>query len=186
MKTKDNQQERSLNEQKDHSWLTQIKSKTEWIWFIVGFADGEGSINISVKKRNDYKCGWKITPVFSITQKERAILARVKQFFGCGTLRDRKDGVFYYEVENRAMLKSRIIPFFQTYPFKTEKKLQSFQYFVRIVKLLDDPNWDSYENLSKILDWREKIVVKRPRKYSKEEILAQMKSSETTCQTLNK
>lgn len=185
MKLRDNQQERSFAQQKDLIWLNKIKSKTDWIWFIVGFSDGEGSINVSFKKRLDYKCGWKIVPVFNISQKEKAILARIKQFFGCGTLRDRKDGVYYYEVENQIMLKSRIIPFFEKYPFKTEKKLLSFQYFVKILKILEMPNWDSYENLVTILDYRDKMIVKRPKKYSNDYILKQMKSSETICQKLD-
>lgn len=183
MKNRDNQQER-LNDQ-DENWLQKIKTKPDWIWYIVGFCDGEGSLNVSFRPRQDYKCGWKITPVFNVSQKEKTILARLKSFFECGTLRDRKDGVWYYEVSNQQMLRSRILPFFQIYQFRTEKKLRDFQAFINICKILDEPDWDSIPHVQQILENREKMMVLRKRKYSSEFILKTIKSSETTCQTLS-
>ena len=34
--------------------------------YLAGFADGEGSFNISFRPRNDYKMPWKISPCFNI------------------------------------------------------------------------------------------------------------------------
>jgi intein-encoded DNA endonuclease-like protein len=56
-------------------------------FYIAGFTDGEGSFNVSFRKREDYLLGWKITPVFNISQKEKSILALVKHHLECGTLR---------------------------------------------------------------------------------------------------
>lgn len=183
MKRRDNQQERLY---RDEQWFKEIKSKQDWIWYIVGFCDGEGSLNVSFKKREDYKCGWKITPVFNITQKEESILARIKQFFGCGTLRDRKDGVWYYEVENQVMLRTRILPFFQMYSFRTQKKLSNLTSFIQICDILDDSNWATKANITRILEIRENMHVLKKRKYTQEFILSNIKSSETICQTPEK
>jgi intein-encoded DNA endonuclease-like protein len=68
--------------------------------YIAGFTDGEGSFNVSIKKRLDYKESWKLTASFNISQKDRVILAWIKLILGCGTLRERNDGVVYYEVTN--------------------------------------------------------------------------------------
>jgi hypothetical protein len=64
-------------------WLRQIKPDVGN--YIAGFTDGEGSFNISVKKRNDYKDQWKLTASFNISQKDRVILALIKNELGCGT-----------------------------------------------------------------------------------------------------
>lgn len=56
-------------------------------YYISGFVDGEGSFNVSFRKRDDFLIGWKITPVFNISQDEREILAWIKHILKCGTLR---------------------------------------------------------------------------------------------------
>lgn len=70
----------------------------EKIYYIVGFADGEGSFNLSWRRRDDFLIGWKLAPVFNISQKDRTILAQIKDHLKCGTIRFRKDGVWAYSV----------------------------------------------------------------------------------------
>ena len=67
-------------------------------YYIAGFTDGEGSFNVSFRPRNDYKLPWKVSLSFNISQKDRSILELFKNYLQCGTLRNRKDGVVYYEV----------------------------------------------------------------------------------------
>jgi hypothetical protein len=38
--------------------------------YLAGFADGEGSFNVSFRKRNDYRLPWKISLCFNISQSE--------------------------------------------------------------------------------------------------------------------
>lgn len=105
--------------------------------YIAGFADGEGSFHISFRRRDDYLLGWKITPTFNISQKERDILALIQGHMGCGTVRFRKDGVWAYEVSDQRMVRTRIVPFFQTYPFLSTKKRADFARFERVLAILD-------------------------------------------------
>lgn len=59
--------------------VTRIKQiNIKKAWYIVGFADGEGSFNLSWRKRDDYLIGWKVSPVFNISQKEKTILSIIK------------------------------------------------------------------------------------------------------------
>ena len=98
--------------------------------YIVGFVDGEGSFNISFIKRSDYKYNIKISPSFNISQKDKKILEWIRVVFNCGTIRDRGDGVFYYEVQDIQSLKEVIIPFFNKYHLyerRNTRHLKSFQ-----------------------------------------------------------
>jgi hypothetical protein len=140
-------------------------------FYIVGFADGEGSFNISFRKRDDYLLGWKITPVFNISQKEKPILALIKQHLECGTLRFRKDGVWVYEVENKKTLRSHIVPFFRKYPFLSQKKKKDFLRFQKILAILDQSKSTTLVNLKSILQLLEEIESKHARKYRDSEIL---------------
>lgn len=80
--------------------------------------------------RGDFLLGWKITPVFNISQKEREILAIIKNILNCGTIRARNDGVWVYEVETRNAILYNIIPFFEQFPFLFTKKKKDFLRFM--------------------------------------------------------
>ena len=81
-------------------------------YYIAGFTDGEGSFNVSFRKRDDFLIGWKITPVFNISQDEQAILIWIQKILNCGTIRFRKDGVWVFEVENKnALLRKALFHF---------------------------------------------------------------------------
>ena len=59
----DNQQERLLS----------ILSLSELSSYLTGFADGEGSFNISFRKRRDYRLSWKVSACFNISQRENTL-----------------------------------------------------------------------------------------------------------------
>jgi LAGLIDADG endonuclease len=140
-------------------------------YYIAGFADGEGSFNTSFRQRSDYLLGWKITPVFNISQKERTILALIKRHLKCGTIRYRKDGVWAYEVETRAALRDTIIPFFNTFRFLSEKKKADFQRFQRILAILDKHRSTTYADLERILVLLDDVECKAAHIYSRHQIL---------------
>ncbi len=61
-------------------------------WYIAGFADGEGSFNVSFRPRGDYEMPWKVSLCFNVSQRDRVILALLKKHLACGTMRQRSDG----------------------------------------------------------------------------------------------
>jgi intein-encoded DNA endonuclease-like protein len=140
-------------------------------YYIVGFSDGEGSFNTSFRKRDDFLLGWKITPVFNISQKEKDILAIIKNHLSCGTLRPRKDGVWVFEVENKTAIKNTIIPFFKKYSFLSTKKKKDFYRFLKIVEILDCHKSTTFNDLQQILNLLDEIESKASRKYTNQEIL---------------
>ncbi len=136
--------------------------------YIAGFTDGEGSFIVSIKKRKDYKNKWKITASFNIAQKDKVILALFKKKLGCGHLRERKDGVIYYEVHNLIALQEKIIPFFKKFGFLSSKKKNDFKFFQQIVEKIANGEHLNPQGFREIVELREKLNVGigRKRRYT--------------------
>ena len=141
--------------------------------YLAGFADGEGSFNVSFRKRKDYAMPWKVSLCFNVSQKDKVILALFKRYLGCGTLRGRDDGVWYFEVNNFNAIEENVIPFFDRFRFLSAKKKRDFSKFRQMAKIIREGNHLSNEGIQSILDIRKDMndgAVGR-RKYSDEEIL---------------
>jgi len=149
-------------------------------YYLAGFTDGEGSFNISFRRRQDYKIPWKISLCFNISQKDKVILALFKQHLGCGTLRSRPDGVWYYEVNNFTAIKENVIPFFKRFSFLSAKKKRDFAKFCQAVEMIEKGKHLHKEGIQEILELRREMNDGGKRKFSEAEILlALQKSSET-------
>ena len=152
--------------------------------YLAGFADGEGSFNISFRKRKDYALPWKVSACFNVSQKEKPILELFQLHLGCGTPRSRPDGIWYYEVNTLTDIEQRVIPFFQAFPFLSQKKQRDFAIFCTIIEMLRARRHLSKEGIAEILLLRRSMNDGGKRKYSEEEILiAYKESSETIRQT---
>ena len=167
--------------QNHNEWLQQISVDVGN--YISGFVDGEGSFNISLRRRDDHRLKWDVDPSFNVSQKDRVILAWHKKVFGCGTLRSRPDGVVYYEVRNLGMLAERVIPFFERFQFRSATKKRNFAIFKRIISILRTGPL-TQEILERVVRLRETLNEGRgrKRKYEEHHVLSG-KSSETLRQT---
>ena len=153
-------------------------------YYLAGFTDGEGSFNVSFRPRPDYRIPWKISLCFNISQKEKVILALFKRYLGCGTMRMRSDGVWYYEVNNFNAIWEKVIPFFKKYRFLSAKKKRDFYKFCQIAKIIHQGEHLTIEGIKRILKIRDRMNEGGKRKYSDEEIIAKLgESSETIRQT---
>lgn len=142
-------------------------------YYLAGFADGEGSFNVSFRKRKDYAMPWKVSLCFNVSQKDKVILALFKRHLGCGTLRGRKDGVWYFEVNNFNAIEENVIPFFDRFGFLSAKKKRDFSKFRQMARIIREGNHLSKQGIQSLLDIRKDMNdggVGR-RKYSDEEIL---------------
>jgi len=140
-------------------------------YYFAGFVDGEGSFNISFRKRNDYKNMWKVSLCFNISQKDSVILSLFKKYLRCGTMRQRKDGIWYYEVNNINAIWENVIPFFNHFGFLSAKKKNDFSKFKRIALMVKEGKHLTEEGIKEILKIREKMNDGGKRKYSDEEIV---------------
>ena len=155
-------------------------------YYLAGFADGEGSFNVSFRPRKDYKAPWKISLCFNISQKDEVILALFKRHIGCGTMRQRRDGVWYYEVNNLNAIRSNVIPFFKKFNFLSAKKKRDFSKFCQLAELLRNNAQFTQGGIARILEIRKDMNDGGKRKYGDKDILCRIaESSETIRQTLD-
>ena len=159
--------------------------KPEHGYYVAGFVDGEGSFNVSLKKRKDYVGQWKLTASFNVSQRDRVILAFIKKIMRCGSLRERRDGVVYYEVTTITSLYENVIPFFERFGFLSARKKRNFSLFKAIVEKMYRKEHCTDSGMNEILKLHEKLNegTGRKRKYTLQKYNQTKKSSETTRKT---
>ena len=154
--------------------------------YLAGFADGEGSFNVSFRPRDDYKIPWKISLCFNVSQREKVILSLFKRCLECGTMRQRRDGVWYFEVNNLNAICDNVIPFFKKFRFLSQKKKRDFSKFCKLAEMLKNGMHLSKKGIEEILAVRSDMNDGGKRKYHDKEILSKIKeSSETIRQNLD-
>lgn len=166
----DNQQERPSKsmQETENAWLKNVLPSHGW--YLAGFADGEGSFNVSLRRREDHTMQWQVVLTFNVSQKEEYILAMFKKILGCGRLQKRPDGVCYYVVSNPRSISERVIPFFDCFPFWSQKKRRDFPIFKEIVRLVMEKQHLTSDGLKKIIHLREGLNEGRGRKRKYTEI----------------
>jgi len=96
--------------------------------YVVGLVDGEGSFTIYIRDPKSVKSIERrvtVEPKFyvKLIEKDKQVLVRLKQFFGCGSIYFQKDTranhqhCYRYEVYNRKDILSVIIPFLRRINF---------------------------------------------------------------------
>ena len=145
-------------------------------YYLAGFADGEGSFNVSFRPRNDYKLPWKVSLCFNISQRDPVILAQFKRHLQCGTMRQRRDGVWYYEVNNLVPILENVIPFFERFGFLSAKKKRDFAKFKQLAELIREGRHLTREGVEQVLEIRREMNDGGKRRYSEEEILGRFEN----------
>jgi hypothetical protein len=122
-----------LEEPSETSRSISTSSRLEAQW-VVGFVDGEGCFYIGVNIQPEMKTGYQVLPEFTVVQHERDVqlLYALKQFFGCGVVRQNHGDRMAYRVRGVDHLQERVIPFFEKHPLKTKKHLD----FIKFRKVL--------------------------------------------------
>jgi hypothetical protein len=155
-------------------------------YYFAGFVDGEGSFNLSFRKRSDYKLPWKVSLCLNVSQKDRSILALLKTHLQCGTIRYKSDNVWFFEVNNLSAIRENVIPFFDHFRFLSAKKKRDFAIFKRMALLMGQGAHLRKEGIVELLKLRRKMNDGGKRKYDDQAILVAFgakESSETIRQT---
>lgn len=155
-------------------------------YYLAGFADGEGSFTIAFRPRSDDRQPWKISLCFNVSQKDKVILALFKRHLQCGTLRQREDGIWYYEVNNLTAILENVIPFFEKFRFLSAGKKRDFAKFCQVARMITQGKHLTPEGVKEILEIRREMNDGGTRRYDDAEILRRFQpeeSSETVRQT---
>jgi hypothetical protein len=156
-------------------WLNNIKPEIGH--YLAGFADGEGSFNVSLRKRDDHTMGWQVVLTFNVSQKESYILSQFKKILGCGRLVTRKkDGLFMFVIDNPLSIQQKVIPFFKRFQFLSHNKIKNFSIFCQITDLVFRKQHLNQDGLKQILVLREKLNfgIGRKRKYHMRDVLSSL------------
>ena len=136
--------------------------------YIVGVVDGEGSFTVYVRdssKTLNPKRRVIVEPKFYIKliEKDRKILERIKDFFGCGSIYFQKDNrknhqhCYRYEVYNRNDLITIVIPFFSKNILQFASKKHDFKIFCEMMKIIAIGDHLSDKGIKKLLELKSKM-----------------------------
>ena len=147
-------------------WLSAIPTSVGW--YLAGFADGEGSFNLSLRKRNDHKIEWQACATFNVAQRDITNLLMFKKYLECGRIQKRIDGVNYFVVTNYECLLHRVLPFFEKFEMQSLSKKHNFMLFKEAVQIMNQQAHLNAKGLRSFVEIREQINEGhgRTRKYS--------------------
>ena len=169
----DNQQERPSSS----SWLDQIPCDLgNWV---AGFVDGEGSFNVPIRRERDRGLPWRVSLSFNVSQIGRELPELLRTVFGVGTVRDRGDGVHYFEVTRPRDLFERVFPFFEQFPLRSPKE-GDLAIFRKIAELVLSGRHLSTEGIDDILNLRSPMNRGGKRRYDEKYILAVLRDWESS------
>lgn len=159
-----------------------LNQKEQLGFFLAGFVEGEGSFNVSLRKKSDYKVGWQVVMSFNVSQKDSTVLKLLQEELKCGIIKVRtSDNLFSFDVTNPQDIIHKIIPYFRKYPIISSSKQKNFTIFCEIADLMNIGEHRTQIGLRKILELREKINEGkgRTRKYGINDVFLIKESSET-------
>lgn len=123
-------------------------------YYVTGLIEGEGSFYVGILPRKLGEVDWEVRPSFSISQswRNRGIIFRLKEFFGCGFIRpSKKDNTIKYEVRSLKELREKILPHFEKYPLEGEKK-KDFEIFKEILEMMEKKEHLKKDGLLRIIE----------------------------------
>ena len=163
-------------------------NQEQLIYYLTGFADGEGCFCIAVKKQKSAKVRWVLDPIFHVTQhaKSKDILYQFQKLLNCGTIIKKygQKDTMQFVVQSRRELVDKVIPFFKKYKLITKNK--DFEIFAEAVESLDQHKHADKKEFIRLL---KKVFTMngegKQRRYKIEDILESLGSPETIRQTQN-
>jgi len=168
-----NQQERPDSS----GWMDRVpRDLGNWV---AGFVDGEGSFNVPIRRAQDRGVPWRIGLSFNVSQVGQAAPQLLQGVFGCGTVRGRRDGVFYFEVTTPAALEEAVFPFFDEFPLRTPK-VGDLAIFRRITSLVRSGRHLTIAGFEEILALRAPMNRGGKRRRCDEELIATLRSWESS------
>lgn len=165
-----------------------VMNNEQLIYYLTGFADGEGCFCIALKNQKSARVRWVLDPVFHVTQlaKNKEILYEFQKLLNCGRVIKKygQESTMQFIVQSRKELIDKVIPFFKKYKLITKNK--DFEIFAEIVEALNEHKHADKEEFKKLL---KKVFTMngegKQRRYKFEDVIKSLGSSETTRQTQN-
>lgn len=108
-----------------------------YLYFLGGFVEGEGSNSVSISVNKNFKFGVNLQPVFNVSQHKNGlkILYSFKELFGSGSVVEKsgEPDIWVFTIKGYKQIIEKIIPFLKTYvqPFSCKK--EEYNIFLNLV-----------------------------------------------------
>jgi len=109
--------------------------------YIVGLVDGEGTFHVRINTHKRRRAKIELKFAVKLRHQDKAVLDALHESFGCGNVyiqRDKRHNhtlCYRYEVQRKADIIEKVIPFFTMYAPLTASKKRDFALFKAIVEL---------------------------------------------------
>lgn len=163
-----------------------VMNREQLIYYLTGFADGEGCFCVALKNQKSAKVKWVLDPVFHVTQNadHKEILYKFQKLLNCGIVIKKygQEQTMQFVVQSRRELIDKVVPFFKKYKLITKNK--DFEIFAEVVEALEQHKHADKEEFKKLL--RKVFTMNgggKQRRYKFEDVMKSLESSETIRQT---
>ena len=136
------------------------------LYWIAGFASGEGCFLVSISKSNSNQKGQIIQLTFKISQhcRDKNLLEMIAKYMKCGSVYSHSENASVFKVGKFVDINNLIIPIFKAHSIQGFKQFD-FQDFCEIATLIGEGKHLSPEGYSKIKLIKDRMNTKR--KYPK-------------------
>ena len=144
---------------------------------MTGLVEGEGSFYVGILPRKLGKVDFEVRPSFSLSQhkRNRSLLFKLKEYFGCGSIRfSKKDQTYKFEVRSLKDLKEKILPHFEKFPLEGEKA-KDFKVLKEIVEMMERKEHLERKGLLKIVELIERMTESEKRKKFLQKVATSLK-----------
>nr|YP_009649327.1 LAGLIDADG type 1 homing endonuclease [Rhizopogon vinicolor]QDA23242.1 LAGLIDADG type 1 homing endonuclease [Rhizopogon vinicolor] len=165
--------------------------KPNYLYFLGGFVEGEGSNSISISVGIKFKYGVNLQPVFNVSQHENGlnILESYKTLFGVGSILQKSGSphILVYTVKGYKHIIKHIIPFLETYVQPFSCKVEEYNLFKNIVLMSAEGKQRNKETLIEMVKLSYNLTGKgKGRKRTLNEVLEIINDKETYFSNLAK
>lgn len=110
---------------------------TNFLYFLAGFVEGEGSMSVSVSIHKNFKYGVNIQPVFNVTQHKNglSILNSFKELFDDGSVVQKSGSpdIYVYTLKGYKKIIKSVLPFLESYVIPFSCKTEEYSIFKQVV-----------------------------------------------------
>lgn len=110
---------------------------TNFLYFLGGFVEGEGSMSVSISIHKDFKYGVNIQPVFNVTQHKNGLplLNSYKELFKEGSVVQKSGSpdIYVYTLKGYKKIIQKVLPFLEQYVCPFSCKMEEYSVFKQIV-----------------------------------------------------
>jgi hypothetical protein len=147
-----------------------------YLYFLGGFVEGEGSISVSVTIHKDFKYGVNIQPIFNITQHKNGlnILNSYKELFNAGSIVQKSGSpeIYVYTLKGYKKIIKLVLPFLEIYFCPFSCKMEEYNIFKEVVLQSSEGKQRDKDSLIDLVNLSYKLTGKgKTRKRELSEIL---------------